>query len=105
MFSTLIDLSFSLHTVQQAFAPVHATRLLPIDPSNFTRGAFQKEVHLYSVGISCREERMRTAYDEIQEENDVDSLLHVYLSLVGCAVVLFTVFASVVSGLRWIDTL
>ena len=59
-------------TMNIDFAPVNAKMLLPLDPSDFSRGVRQTEELVYSIGIVYQSNEFHTPWEITKEDIDDD---------------------------------
>lgn len=81
----------SIETLQLAFEPVFTRVLLPLDPSDLSRGVNRSDALVYSVGLAYRESEFEQPWNDIERGvmDDLESLRCVYLSIVGMVSLLF----------------
>ena len=91
--------SGSRETLKLAFEPVKARVLLPLDPSDFSRGVNRSEVLVYSVGVANRVSDFEVPWQSIEDDvqNDLMRLQIIYLCIICFVSVGFVVFTCYVS--------
>ena len=89
----------TLETLKLAFQPVKTRVMLPIDPSDFTRGVNRSQVLLYSLGIAYRVEDISEPWRAIEASvrGDLKRLKTIYLCSIVFLSLLFLCFGCFVS--------
>jgi hypothetical protein len=91
-----------------AFEPVYARALLPLDPSDFSRGINMSEILVYSVGIAAYSDSIEAPLQIIDDDVDDDLrvLSAIYISIVcfvSLGLVVFTYKVSLALQSGWTD--
>lgn len=83
-------------TLLMAYEPVYLRALLPLDPSDVSRGVNYTYKVAYSVGIGRNTASMKAPFDRIESDvdSDLDQINAIYISLVVVISVLFTIFTA-----------
>ena len=89
----------STETLKLAFEPVEARVLLPLDPSEFSRGVNRSDVLVYSVGVAYRADDFELPWQKIEDDlsDDLKRLRIIYLCIIGFVSVGYMVFTCIVS--------
>jgi hypothetical protein len=82
-----------------AFAPVTQRALLPVNPSNFSRGVNTSRIHFYTIGIAVDINATHAPFQEVEDAigNDLSTLNSIYIGLTVFVSLLFTAVACFVS--------
>lgn len=90
----------SVEKLRLAFGPVNARVLLPLDPSDFSRGVNVSTILVYSVGIAFKEDEIQRPWEARADDlySHLDSLRLIYLIVIGTVSALFIACACSVSS-------
>jgi hypothetical protein len=79
------NLDGTVEIMTLAFAPVQARVMLPLDPSDFSRGVNLSSILVYSVGIAISNNKIDDAWQPIsgQIKHDLHYLSAVYVAIVA----------------------
>jgi hypothetical protein len=85
-----------------AFAPVIQRALLPVNPSNFSRGVNASQIHFYSIGIAVDINATHQPFDNVEDAigSELNTLNSIYIGLTVFVSLLFTVVACIVRNER-----
>lgn len=81
-----------------AFAPVIQRALLPVNPSNFSRGVNASQIHFYSIGIAVDINATHEPFQNVEEDvgSQLSTLNSIYIGLTVFVSLLFTAVACIV---------
>lgn len=89
----------SEETFTLAYEPVRARALLPLDPTDLSRGCSVDYVTIYTVGLAYSKTEFEKPWKTV--EAGIDSQLHqlrnIYISIICVALSIFALFACMVS--------
>jgi len=85
--------------LELAFRPVTSRVLLPLDPSDFSRGAIPSNVLVYSVGVVYQESQVVLPWSMIEGEieDDLEDLQAIFLSIVAVVSLLYIILTFYVA--------
>lgn len=93
-----------IESLKVAFEPVEARVLLPLDPSDFSRGVKVSNLLVYSVGVAYGDDSIQQPWESIEDDvySELDRLRTIYISIITSACILFAIFSCMVRlGNAW----